>query len=114
MGADDSGVTGLTQRDLLMEMREGIDGLKATVDAIAKHQALGVERRAGMQRSADSIYARLDRHDRDLDRMLAWPNRADGAMVLARWALGASLVSLVAVAVQVLAAGGHAMNGGIP
>jgi hypothetical protein len=30
--------------------------------------------------------------------MLAWQNRADGAMVLARWALGASLVSLVAVA----------------
>ena len=44
------------------------------------------------------IYARLDGHDRDLDRMLAWQNRADGAMVLARWALGASLVSLVAVA----------------
>jgi hypothetical protein len=41
-----------------------------------------------MQRSADSIYARLD-------------------------GLGASLVSLVAVALQVLAAVGRAMNGGI-
>ena len=41
-----------------------------------------------MQHSADSIYARLDAHDRDLDRMQAWQNRADGAMVLARWALG--------------------------
>jgi hypothetical protein len=99
---------GLTQRELLMEMREGIRGLKATVDAIAKDQALGVERRASMQRSADSIYARLDGHDRDLDRMLAWQNRADGAMVLARWALGASLVSLVAVALQVLATVGRA------
>lgn len=75
----------LTQRDLLMEMREDIKGLKATVDAIARDQALGVERRASMQRSADSIYARLDAHDRDLDRMQAWQNRADGAMVLARW-----------------------------
>ena len=83
---------GLTQRELLMEMREDIKGLKATVDVIAKDQALGVERRASMQRSADSIYARLDGHDRDLDRMLAWQNRADGALVLARWALGASLV----------------------
>ncbi|HYO44129.1 MAG TPA: hypothetical protein VES19_13095 [Candidatus Limnocylindrales bacterium] len=60
-----------TKRDLLMEMREDIRGLKAAVDAIAKDQARGVERRASMQRSADSIYARLDGHDRDLDRMLA-------------------------------------------
>jgi len=105
---------GLTQRELLMEMREDIKGLKVTVDVIAKDQALGVERRASMQRSADSIYARLDGHDRDLDRMLAWQNRADGALVLARWALGASLVSLVAVALQVLATVGRAMNGGIP
>jgi hypothetical protein len=103
MSGDEPGVTGLTQHDLLMEMREDIKGLRASVDAIAKDQALGVERRASMQRSADSIYARLDGHDRDLDRMLAWQNRADGALVLARWALGASLVSLVAVALQVLA-----------
>ncbi len=91
---------GLTQRDLLMEMREDIKGLKTTVDAIAKDQALGVERRASMQRSADSIYARLDGHDRDLDRMQAWQNRADGAMVLARWALGASLGWLVVLSLE--------------
>ena len=36
---------GLTQRELLMEMREDIKGLKATVDAIAKDQALGVDHR---------------------------------------------------------------------
>ncbi len=105
---------GLTQRELLMEMREDIKGLKATVDVIAKDQALGVERRASMQRSADSIFSRLDQHERELDDLRRWRDRADGAMVLARWALGASLVSLVAVALQVLAAVGHAMNGGIP
>jgi hypothetical protein len=105
---------GLTQRELLMELREDIKGLKATVDAIARDQAAGVERRAAMQQSADSIYARLDGHDRDLDQMLAWQNRADGALVLARWALGASLVSLIAVALQVLAVVGHAINGGLP
>ena len=76
---------GLTQRELLMEMREDIKGLKATVDAIAKDQALGVERRASMQRSADSNFTRLDQHERDLDRMQAWRHRADGAMALARW-----------------------------
>jgi hypothetical protein len=55
-----------------MEMREDIKGLRAAVDAIARDQALGLERRAAMQRSADSIYDRLDGHDRDLDRMQAW------------------------------------------
>jgi hypothetical protein len=71
MSGDDSGVVGITQRELLLEMREGIRGLKATVDAIARDQAFGVERQAAMQRSADSTYAHLDGHDRDLDRMLA-------------------------------------------
>jgi len=52
-------------------------------------------------------------NENDLDRMLAWGNRADGALMLARWALGASLVSLIAVALQVLATVGHAVNGGI-
>jgi hypothetical protein len=37
--------SGLTQRELLMEMPEDIKGLKATVDAIARDQALGAERR---------------------------------------------------------------------
>ncbi|MFN8629229.1 MAG: hypothetical protein U0838_02600 [Chloroflexota bacterium] len=70
--------TGITQRDLLLEMREDIRGLKAAVDA-ARDQAAGVERRAAMRRSADSVYARLDGHDRDLDRMAAWQNGAGGA-----------------------------------
>jgi hypothetical protein len=39
---------GLTQRELLMELREDIKGLKATVDAIARDQAAGVERRASV------------------------------------------------------------------
>jgi hypothetical protein len=42
-----------------------------------------------MQRSADDIVSRLDQHDRDLDDLRRWRDRADGAMVLARWALGA-------------------------
>jgi hypothetical protein len=41
---------GLTQRELLMEMREDIKGLKVTVDVIAKDRALGV----GMRGRSDS------------------------------------------------------------
>ena len=46
MSSDEPGSTGITQRELLLEMREDIRGLKAAVDAIARDQALGVERRA--------------------------------------------------------------------
>ena len=46
---------GLTQRDLLMELREDIRGLKATVDAIARDQALGVERREQPLRRASRL-----------------------------------------------------------
>jgi len=42
---------GLTQRELLMEMREDIKGLKTTVDVIAKDQALGV----GMRGRGDVV-----------------------------------------------------------
>jgi hypothetical protein len=105
---------GLTQRDLLMEMRGDIKDLKGVVATIAEDQKLGVERRANMQRSADSIFVRLDTHDRELDELRRWRDRADGAMVLARWALGASLISLVAVALQVVNAIAHGINPGIP
>lgn len=105
---------GLTQRELLMEMREDIRGLKAIVDVIARDQALGVERGASMQRSADSIFARLDQHEGELDDLRRWRDRADGAMVLARWALGASLVSLVVVVMQIVASIAKAINPALP
>ena len=111
---DGSDVVGITQRELLLEMRAGLEKLNEKVDLIAKDQALGVERRANMQRSADSIFNRLDQHDRELDDLRRWRDRADGAMVLARWALGASLISLVAVVMQVVATIAKAMNPSLP
>jgi hypothetical protein len=104
MSGDEPGVIAITQRELLLELREDIRALKATVDVIARDQALCVERRANMQRSAEGILSRLDEHDRELDDLRRWRDRADGAMVLARWALGASLVSLGAVLLQVVSA----------
>ena len=114
MSGVEPGVIAITQRELLLEMREDIRGLKATVDAIARDQALGVERRANMQRSADGIVTRLDEHERELDDLRRWRDRADGAMVLARWALGASLVSLVAVLLQIVSTAAKAVNPSMP
>jgi hypothetical protein len=57
MSVDDPGVTELTQRDLLMDMREDIEGVNAIVDAIARAtrsawsgQAAGVKARVPANR----------------------------------------------------------------
>ena len=94
--------SGLSQRELLMEMREDIRSLKASVEDIARDQAAGVERRESMRRVADSFSTTLDSHGKRIDALEQWRDRADGAVTLARWALGASLVSLVGVVADIL------------
>ena len=63
MSGDGPDVVGITGRELLMEMRDDIRALRSVVDAVARDQALSVERRASMQRVADTITARLDSHE---------------------------------------------------
>ena len=50
MSGDSSGGIGITQRELLVEMRDDICGLRSLVDAVARDQALSFERLASMQR----------------------------------------------------------------
>jgi hypothetical protein len=40
MSGDASGVIGITQRELLMEMRDDIRALRSVVDSVARDQAL--------------------------------------------------------------------------
>ena len=42
LSGDAPDATGLTRRELLMEIRDDVKGLKATVDAIARDQVLGL------------------------------------------------------------------------
>jgi hypothetical protein len=105
---------GLTQREVIMEIRDDVKELKVVVDVIARDQALGVERRANMQRSADAIFGRLDQHDHELDEFRRWRDRADGALILAKWALGASLISLIAVGIQLAASFAKSINPALP
>ena len=114
MSSEQPGVTGLTQRELLLEMREDIRGSRRPSTRSREPRRSASSGGPACSGAPDSIYARLDGHDRDLDRMLAWQNRADGALVLARWALGASLVSLVAVALQIVAAIAKAIDPSLP
>ncbi len=93
MSGDEAGATGITQRELLPEMREDVRGLKAAVEAIARDQALSVERRASMQRVADAIAARLDSQEQATHDLQRWRDEAAGAIRLARWALGSGLAA---------------------
>lgn len=95
--------SGLSQRELLMEMREDIRSLKASVEAIVRDQAAGVERRESARRVMDALSTTQDAHGRRIAELEQWRDRADGALTLARWALGASLVSLVGVFAEIVA-----------
>ena len=114
MGGDNAGVIGITQRELLMEMRDEIRALRSVVDAVARDQALSVERRASMQRLADTITSRLDSHEKAILELQRWRDEAAGAIRLARWALGASLVASVLIVLQIAALISHAVNPAVP
>lgn len=68
MAGDGSDAVGITQREMLLEMRADLKTLREAVDGIAKDQAMSVERRANMQRTAETLHARLDAHERRAQR----------------------------------------------
>ena len=114
MGGDEPGLTGITPRELLLELRDDVRALRSAVDAVARDQALSVERRASMQRVADSITARLDSHEKAILALQRWRDEAAGAIRLARWALGASLLAWVLIVLQIAALVSHAVNSAVP
>ena len=77
MGGDDSGVVGITLRELLTEMRDEIRALRSVVDSVARDEALLVERRSTMQRVADTITGRLYSHEKAILDLQRW--RDEGA-----------------------------------
>lgn len=76
MSGDGSDGIGISQRELLMEMRDDIRALRYVVDSGARDQALSVERRASMQRAADTITARLDSHEKAILDLQRWRDEA--------------------------------------
>jgi hypothetical protein len=114
MSGDDPGVVGITQRGLLMEMRDDTRALRSVVDPVARDQALSVERRASMQRVADTITARLDSHEKAILGLPRWRDKAAGAMRLARWVVGASFLASALMVLQIAALVSHAVNPAVP
>jgi hypothetical protein len=91
-GGDEPGAVGITQRELLMEVRDDIRALRSALDSVARGQALSVERRASMQRAADTITARLDSHEKAILDLQRWRDEAAGAIrpPAGRWARASS------------------------
>ena len=98
---------GLSQRDILMEVRADIKDLKVSVSDIGKDVLVATGERRSLRTDTTAMCSTLAEHNKRLDDLKAWRDRADGALMLARWALGASLVSLAAVAIQFISQFGH-------
>jgi len=91
----------ISQRELLLEMRADLKQLQATVEAIARDQAAGVERRESMRRVADAFSTSLTDHGNRIDELERWRDRADGAAIMAKAAFGTSIVALIGMALSI-------------
>lgn len=92
----------ITQRELLLEMREDIRVLRAQMEAVAREQALGVERRSQMRLKVEQYDLTLEQHTKAIADLQKWRDEASGAMKLGRWAFGSSLVASVLVVLQIV------------
>lgn len=113
MTGDDHAVA-ITQRELLLELRADIRAMSDKLDAVVREQAVGGERRVAMQAKVAQVDARLDAHDAAIDELRRWRDEAAGAIRLARWALGASLLASILMVVQIASAIAHAVDPTLP
>ena len=102
--AEDGGGLGMTQRELLLEVRDDLKTLRGEIGIVAREQAVAADRRASMQATATAIHARLDSHEKAIDDLQKWRDEAAGAMRLARWALGTSLLATILMVAQIVSA----------
>lgn len=105
---------GLTQRELLLEMRSEIKAAAERVDQISRDQAVAAERRSTMSDRAARIDAALADHARRIGDADDYIARKRGAVSLARWAVGASGIALALVVAQIVSSIAHAANPSIP
>ncbi len=105
---------GLTQRELLLEMRSEIKAIAGRVDQIVRDQAVAAERRSTMSDRAARIDAAIADHGRRIGDVEDYVARERGAVSLARWAVGASGIALVLVVAQIVSTVAHAVDPSIP
>ena len=94
---------GISGRELLLEMRAELRSLNDKIDVVMREQAVGTERRAAMQAKVALVDAQLASHAQAIADLQKWRDEAAGALRLARWALGTSLLASVLLIIQLAA-----------
>lgn len=92
----------LTTKDVILEMRHDLKALAVDVTEIKQSQAVSGERRSTMFQRASDIDKRLDGHDDQIGSLEHWKDSASGALVLAKWALGGSLIASGLVVLEIV------------
>ena len=104
----------LTTKDVILEIRgdlkqvaSDVAGIKIEQARVAVHlqaeQNIGTDRRQRMSEVQAGINARLAGHDVELGELKEFKTEAVGAINLAKWAMGASLLASVLVIVEIIA-----------
>lgn len=110
----DTEAMGLTQRELLMEMRSEIRSLAAKIDSVARDQMLSAERRSAMSSKAALIETRLDEHDDAIADLRKSRDEVFAQIRLARWAFGSSLLASVLIVIQITVAIANVIDPRLP
>ena len=106
---DSAGV--LTTRDVILEMRADLKKVADDVGTIKTEQArvaahlqaeqnTGTERRQRMVEVQAQMNRRIDTSDVEIDELQTFKNEATGAIRLAKWAMGTSLLASLLLIIQ--------------
>ena len=106
--------TVLTTKDVILEIRgdlkqvaSDVAGIKIEQARVAAHlqaeQNIGTDRRQRMSEVQIGINTRMAAHDVEIGELKEFKTEAVGAIKLAKWAMGASLLASVLVIVEIIA-----------
>ena len=80
----------------------------AVADHLKREQDQQTERNARLTEIRTGLTSRIDVHATEIDKLNTFKDKTEGAITLARWALGSSLLAAAAVVAQfILSASGH-------
>ena len=103
--------TVLTTKDVILEIRgdlkqvaSDVAGIKIEQARVAVHlqaeQNIGTDRRQRMSEVQAQMNRRIDTSDVEIDELQTFKNEATGAIRLAKWAMGTSLLASLLLIIQ--------------
>jgi hypothetical protein len=109
----------MTTKDVILELRSDVKLLGRDVSEIKREQSVvadhlrreqsrDAERNDRLTEIRTGLASRIDVHALEIDKLNSFRDKTEGAIILARWALGASLLAAIAVVAQfLLSVSGH-------